>query len=106
MEIVLLIGFVALIALNAYASRQCYRDAYSSRGQRLAQIAFVWVVPVVGAILALRLSRNELEQSTGAYRAEPNVGDVAGSGQLNSQGYISSPDDNFHPNGGGDTLPD
>lgn len=108
MEIILLIGLVTLIALNAYASRQCDRDTFSSRGQRSAQIAFIWMLPVVGALLALRLSRNEPEQSTGTYRAEPNLGDeyVTGLGRQNSRGYISSPDDNFHSTESGDASPD
>ncbi|MHB1237030.1 MAG: hypothetical protein ACYCY7_05665 [Gallionella sp.] len=106
MEIILIIGFAALIALNAYASRQCYRDILSSRGQRLAQVAFIWVVPVFGAVLALRLLRHEPEQSTGSYREEPNMGEqFATTGRLNSHGYISPPDDNFHPIGGGDASP-
>jgi hypothetical protein len=108
MELILLIGLIALIALNAYATRQCYRDAGSSGGQRLSQIAFIWVVPVVGAVLALRLLRNEPEQSTGTYPAESNAGDeyVTGLGRQNSRDYISSPDDNFHSTGGGDASPD
>jgi hypothetical protein len=91
-----------------YASLRCYRDTFSSRGQRLAQVVFIWVVPFFGAALALRLSRNEPERSSGEYPAEKNIGDeyVTGFGRQNSQGYISSPDDNFHSTGGGDASPD
>lgn len=105
MEIILILG---LIALNAYASRQCFRDIFSSCGQRLAQIAFIWIVPFLGAALALRLSRNEPEQSSGTYREELSVADeyVTGLGRQNSRGYISAPDDNFHSVGGSDASPD
>jgi len=103
MEIILLIGLVALIALNVYASRQCFRDTFSTRRQRFLQIIFIWVLPFVGAVLALRLLNNVPEQSSGAYREEPNMGEgFAATGLLNSHGYISSPDDNFHSTGGGD----
>ncbi len=108
MEIIILLGLVALVALNVYASRQCFRDAFPSRGQRLSQIVFIWVVPFVGAVLALRLLRTEPKQGTGTYREEPNIGDeyVTGLGRQNSQGYISSHDDNFHSVGGSDASPD
>ena len=107
MEIILFIGLVVLIALNAYASLQCYRDTFPSRGQRLAQFVFIWVVPVIGAALILRLSRNVPERSTGTYREEPHMGDeFAALGQLNSQGYIRSLGDNSHSTGGADVSPD
>ncbi len=107
MEIILLIGLVALIALNVYASRQCFQDTFSTRRQRLSQIIFIWVLPFVGAVLALRLLSNVPEQSTGAYREEPNMGDdFAASGLLNSKGYISSLGDHSHSPGGGDVSPD
>jgi hypothetical protein len=106
-EVVFFIGLVALIAFNAYASRQCYRDAYSSRGQRWAQIAFIWVVPLIGAALALRLLQSEPERSSGTYSGEPNMGDeFAGSGKLDSQGYIASIGDRAHSVGDSDVSPD
>jgi hypothetical protein len=98
MEIILTIGLVVLVALNTYASYQCYRDSISSLGQRLAQIIFIWVVPFMGAVLAIRLLRNEPEKGTGSYQAEKATGEeyVTGLGRQNAEGYISSPDDNFH----------
>ena len=108
MEVFLLIGLAVLIGLNVHATRQCYKDSISSRGQRFAQIAFVWAVPVVGAILALRLLNNEIEPSSGKYKDPSKAGDefVTGYGRQNSQGYISSPNDNFHAEGGSDASPD
>jgi hypothetical protein len=98
MEIILTIGLVILVALNTYASYQCYQDSMSSLSQRLAQIAFVWVVPVIGAVLAIRLIHNAPESSTGNYQSERVTGEdyVTGLGRQNAEGYISSPDDNFH----------
>jgi hypothetical protein len=107
-EIILILGLLGLATLNVYASFHCYRDTFSERGQRWAQIVFIWVVPVVGAVLALRLSRNEPEQSTGSYRSDQNLADeyVTGFGRQNSHGYISSPDDNFHSTGSADVPTD
>jgi hypothetical protein len=108
MEIILILGLVALIALNVYASYQCFRDNFSTRGQRLSQIVFVWVVPVVGAVLALRLSRVEPERSSGTYQAEKNVGDeyVGDLGRQNSRGYLSPLGGGSHATGGDDVSPD
>jgi hypothetical protein len=97
METLLMIGLLLLTILNMYASIKFYRDFFPSRNQGVAQIAFIWFLPMLGAALILRLLRNELQQSIGKYPAKPNVGDeyVTGLGRLNSEGYLSSPDDNF-----------
>lgn len=107
MEIVLTIGLIALVILNVFASIKCYQNALSSFGQRLAQIVFIWLVPFLGASLALRLLNDKTEKCTGMYPEEADSGAdyVTGLGRLNADGYISSPDDNFHPSGGGDASP-
>lgn len=107
MEIILTVGLVILVALNAYASYQCYRDSISTVSQRIAQIIFIWLLPVVGAVLALRLIRNEPVKGAGNYQSEKAAGDnyVTSFGTLNKDGYLSSPDDNFHSTGAGDSSP-
>lgn len=67
-----------LLPLNAWATRAVVRDSLSSREQRTAQIAFVWLVPLIGALLTLYLKRAELEPPTGRYREEPDPGDDFG----------------------------
>ncbi len=66
--------FIALLvmfaALNAWATRAVFRDELSSREQRIGQLAVVWFVPVLGALLTLYLKRRELESSNGCYREE------------------------------------
>lgn len=105
MEIILTVGLVILVALNAYASYQCYQDSISTVGQRIAQITFIWLLPVIGAVLALRLIRNEPEKGTGNYQSEKTAGEnyITGFGPLNKDGCLSSPDDNFHSTGAGDS---
>ncbi len=105
MTLFLGICIISLAALNAYASLRCNKGALSSRGQRAAQIAFIWLVPLLGAALALRLLRNEPENNTGRIQRRcPGSEHVTGLGRLNSQGYIGSPDDTFH--GGDNSSPD
>lgn len=103
MEIVSYLIVLALLALNWYASRRCINDPLNSRGQRLAQLAAVWLVPILGPLTVIALSRNAPEASNGKYREVPDVGDqhVTGFGRLNDRGYIRSPDDNIHPMDGG-----
>lgn len=73
---------VVLVLLNAWATRAVFRDQLSSPGQRNAQVAFVWLAPVVGALLTLYLKRREPDGPVGHYREEPDPGDdFAMSGQ-------------------------
>ncbi|MBK6631750.1 MAG: hypothetical protein IPG33_12440 [Betaproteobacteria bacterium] len=109
MEIAILLGVVTWLALNVYASRRSIRDELASPGQRIAQLCFVWLVPILGAIVTLAVLRNTPEPSNGTYRKEPEIREeyVTGLGRLNDRGYIRSPDDNFHSMGGsGDAAPD
>lgn len=75
-----LIGGVlaALVFLNTWTTRAVLRDDLATQGQRVAQIAFVWLVPFLGALLTLHLKRKEAETSTGRYREEPDPGDDFG----------------------------
>jgi hypothetical protein len=88
MKTIPMIGLLLLTILNMYASIKFYRDVFPSRNQRVAQIAFIWLLPILGAALILRLLRNESQQSIGKSPTETNVGDeyVTGIGRLNSEG--------------------
>ena len=73
---------IGLVGLNAWATRAVLRDDLSSLAQRSAQIAVVWLFPVLGASLTLYLKRKELEPGAGRYGEAPDVGDDFGiSGQ-------------------------
>jgi hypothetical protein len=82
MDIVLLIAVAAIpLWLNVRATFLVYRDTFSERRQKIAQLLFVWLVPVVGAIVILGVHRKS-EKSPGTYPAEKNPGDeFAGSGR-------------------------
>lgn len=106
MEIIFTIALVALAALNVYASLRCYRNIFSSQGQRLAQIAFIWIVPFFGATLALHLLRDQPEKGAGVYPPETSLGDEYASGRQNSQGYLTPVTGDLHSANSVDTSPD
>ena len=108
MDIFLVVAVLTFLGLNWYASRQCLRDSLVSTRQRFAQLAFVWLIPLLGALIVIAISRNTPEPSCGRYREDPDVGDqyVTGLGRLNDRGYIRSPDENFHSMAGHEGAPD
>src|SRR4051812_23449661 len=69
---------VAIAALNLWATWLVFGDNLASWGQRLAQFAFVWLVPVIGALITLHLKRKEPERGSGTYREIPDAGDDHG----------------------------
>lgn len=65
----------AIALLNAWATRTILRDRLSTTAQRAAQIAFIWLIPILGALFALHFMREDEEPSEGRYREIPNPGD-------------------------------
>jgi hypothetical protein len=77
LDLIIAVGVVAII-LNAWTTRVVLRDHLSSRDQRAGQIAFIWFLPVVGALLTLYLKRTDPEPSSGHYAETPDPGDDFG----------------------------
>ena len=46
-----------ILVLDLMATRAILRDDLSERGQRVAQLALVWLFPLLGALLVLALYR-------------------------------------------------
>ena len=69
---------LVLVLLNAWATRAVLLDRMSSRSQRTAQIAFVWLVPLIGALLTLYLKREKSDAPSGKYREDRELGDDFG----------------------------
>ena len=67
-----LVTFCAL--LNARASYVVLRDRLITHPQRLAQLAFVWLLPILGALFVLGIRHNEQSRSGESY-AERNEHD-------------------------------
>ncbi len=68
---------VPLIVANWLATRLILRDELISRGQRIAQIFLVWLVPVIGAVVVFAVHRRPEEPSR-KYREAPDPGDDFG----------------------------
>ena len=70
------IAMLAVIAvLNVWVTWRAVGDALSTVGQQAAQIALIWLLPVIGALLVLRLQRRQPEQGSGNYQPVPDAGD-------------------------------
>jgi hypothetical protein len=74
----ILVILLALVLLNAWATWRILQDDLSSLGQRVAQTAFVWLIPFVGGSLAIYLKRRDLESHLGAYPEPRYPGDDFG----------------------------
>lgn len=70
--VLLIIGPIVLASL--WATLAVIRDPFSERGQRLAQLALVWFVPAIGALIVLAIHRN-VEKPSGQYRSGVDAGD-------------------------------
>jgi hypothetical protein len=67
----------AIVAFNLFVSLRVLRDDLPPL-QRGGQLAVVWLVPILGALLAFTLQQKSLTRGSGRYPAEPNAGDDFG----------------------------
>ena len=65
------VGLLLLVALNSWATYRIVRERIPSHLQRVAQFAFVWLLPILGAVLALSLNRQSSLPSLGRYPNDP-----------------------------------
>ena len=65
-----LIGLVTVLWLNIKATKAVLRDDLSDRNQRLMQLALVWLLPVIGAVIVLAVNR-PAEKASCKYRDAP-----------------------------------
>ncbi|SDX58897.1 hypothetical protein SAMN04515617_10529 [Collimonas sp. OK242] len=67
----------AIVTINIVATVRVPRDDLSSRMQRAGQIAFIWLIPILGTTLTIYLMRNDLPRGAGTYPKEPaNIEDI------------------------------
>ncbi len=52
-----LVGFViaVLVIFNLYVSIKVLRDGFSTRTQKLLQLGFIWLLPIIGGVIASSL---------------------------------------------------
>lgn len=58
---------VGVVVANVVASLRIARDDLGTIGQKIAQFLFVWLVPVLGALFVLLLTRRNPENGSGNY---------------------------------------
>ncbi len=66
---------VLLVALNGYASLVLVRSPYYDARQKLLQLAIIWLIPVIGALLVWALARPDAPTKPRRY----DIGDIVGS---------------------------
>jgi hypothetical protein len=75
LETLLVIAALSVpLAFNLGATRCIVADDLSSRSQRYSQLALVWLLPVLGAVVVLAVHR-KAESPSGKYRTQPAPGD-------------------------------
>jgi hypothetical protein len=72
--LVLIVALAVPLALDVWATRLVLADDLSTRGQRAGQLALVWLLPLVGAVIVLGVHRRT-EPPSRKYRAESDPGD-------------------------------
>ena len=63
MEAIIIVGLLAIVALNILASIRVVRDEFCTGGQKIVQALIVWLLPVVGALLIFGTKRDRFERS-------------------------------------------
>ncbi|MBA4111624.1 MAG: hypothetical protein C0487_18750 [Leptothrix sp. (in: Bacteria)] len=66
-----------LIGLNVKATIAIWRDTFSERRQKIMQLALVWLLPLIGAIVVLAVHR-PAEKPTRQYSESPDAGEDFG----------------------------
>ncbi len=71
-----------LLIMNGLATRAVLRDDFSEPVKKGLQLAVVWLLPLLGALLVLAVHRKP-ERSTGKYREQSDCGDDFGTSGRN-----------------------
>lgn len=61
---------VAILGANLVATTRVVRSGYGSWGQQAAQVAFIWLLPVLGAAVLISLTRSNLQPGSCCYPKE------------------------------------
>jgi len=82
MTLVLTLAAVAILLINIVASIQVLRTPEHEVLQRVGQIVFVWLLPVIGAIVTLHILResHHTERRSDSPFVESGTGDPGGDG--------------------------
>ena len=76
-----------LLGLNMRASIKCVNSPYSDLKQKIFQLAFVWFIPVVGALMVLILSQAmDVNPNYKTHDADPASPEKISFGSVNPSG--------------------
>ncbi len=81
-EVLIVAVLLILLVLNGLATRAVLRDDFSEAVQKRLQLAVVWLLPLLGALLVLAVHRKP-DRSSGKYRDEADCGDDFGTSGRN-----------------------
>jgi len=68
------VTLILLLLLDAIASYYVIQDDFSTFTQKIAQITFVWCIPILGALLTLHLKKKQPDGASGHYSEEHDPG--------------------------------
>jgi hypothetical protein len=97
---IILVGVASLVALNSWASWRIGRDDLMSKTQRTAQTIFIWVLPLVGALLMLYFHHRQLEPSSRGSHGPSGIGDDFGYSGSNVRTLRHAIETHDNPSGG------
>lgn len=69
---------VVYLGLSGVATIRIYGDELSTALQKVWQLLFVWMLPIIGALVTIQLKRKHLERGEGRYPESQSVGDDFG----------------------------
>jgi hypothetical protein len=72
--LVLIVALSIPLALSLWATRLVLADDLATQWQRGSQLALIWLLPVLGAIIVLAVHRR-VEPPSRKYRTPPDPGD-------------------------------
>lgn len=80
MGIALIIApIAAIVGLNIWATLRIIQDSLSERHQRIYQLLIVWFIPILGALIVIYVTRENLGKHSGKYAEGTEAGTDLGS---------------------------
>lgn len=82
----------ASVLMSLWATTKVIADEFSGRWQKGLQLALVWCVPLIGALLVLGVHRSA-EKPSGRYRKDADAGDDFGASSAGIRRTLDALDD-------------
>ena len=93
MEAAVILGVISIpLWLNAWAAKAVICDNGSEKRQKITQLLFVWLIPLVSAVIALAIHHPD-EARQKKHREPPDPGDDFGLSGRETRGLQGALDD-------------